>query len=217
MWQEFKAECSRCNRCKSESLLDPEAFPILMKSSPRATDILFVLEAPNRDDTYNPDKGYLTIDPETDPSGRFFYDLFVNELRFDIDQDLFVTNSVLCLSAKNDKSGKYPVTSPQQSNCSGILRRMIDVFNPIIICPVGRKALLAIRQIEKHDYGSMADAVGRPTRWYGRTLFPLYHTSSQARNPRNGRIEGKQRADWQSLRANWKKVRAEMHTDKQRR
>jgi len=37
-----------------------------MKSPPRKTDILFVLEAPNRDDTYNPDKKYLTIEPDTD-------------------------------------------------------------------------------------------------------------------------------------------------------
>lgn len=204
MWQKFKQECEQCDRCKNENLLDPEAFPILMKSHPRKTDILFVLEAPNRDDTYNPKKKYLTIEPDTDPSGRFFYDLFVNELKFDI-RDLFVTNSVLCLPA--EKNGKYPVTSLQQSNCSSILRRMIGVFNPVVVCPVGGKALLAMRRIDKHGYGSMADAVGRPTRWYGRTLFPLYHTSSQARNPRNGRIEDKQRADWRSLRATWEKVR----------
>lgn len=215
MWQEFKAECSRCNRCKSGSLLDPKAFPILMKLSPRATDILFVLEAPNRDDTYNPGKGYLTIDPETDPSGRFFYDLFVNELRFDIDQDLFVTNSVLCLPAKKD--GKYPVSPSQKLNCSNILKRMIDVFNPIIVCSMGAKALSAMLQIDKHGYRSMAEAAAMPTPWYGRTLFPLYHTGRQARNSNNGRVDENQRADWRSLRSTWKKVRAEMHTDEQRR
>jgi len=55
MWQKFKVECKKCNCCKKDNLLDSKAFPILMKSSPRKTDILFVLEAPNRDDTYNPD------------------------------------------------------------------------------------------------------------------------------------------------------------------
>ena len=203
MWREFKVECRRCDCCKKDGLLDSEAFPILMKSSPRETDILFVLEAPNRDDTYNPDKKHLTIEPDTDPSGSFFYDLFVNELKFDI-RDLFVTNSVLCLPAK--KKNEYPVTSHQRSNCSGILQRMIDVFNPIIVCPVGGKALLAMRQIREHGYTRMATAVAIPTHWHGRTLFPLYHTGSQVRNSGN-RTEEEQRADWRTLRATWEKVK----------
>jgi len=34
-----------------------------------------VLEAPNFDDTYNPAKGYVTVDRETDETGRFTYEL----------------------------------------------------------------------------------------------------------------------------------------------
>jgi uracil-DNA glycosylase family 4 len=177
-----------------------------MKTPPRTTDILFVLEAPNRDDTYDPRKKYLTVEPNTDPSGRLFYDLFVNELKFDI-RDLFITNSVLCLPL--NKNGKYPVTSRQQANCSGILRRMIDLFNPIIVCPVGAKALVATNRLQEHGRTMMATAVAKPTHWYGRTLFPLYHTSGQARNPRNGRPEQKQRADWRSLRTTWEKAMAQ--------
>lgn len=205
-WQEFKNECKQCNRCKNENLLDPEAFPILMKSPPRKTDILFVLEAPNRDDTYNSNKKYLTIEPDTDPSGRFFYDLFINELKFDID-DLFVTNSVLCLPAK--KEDGYPVTTRQQLNCANILRRMIDVFNPIIVCSVGGKALSAICQVDRHGFRSMASAAAKSTPWYGRTLFPLYHTGRKARISKNGRCDEKQREDWRALRATWEKVRSQ--------
>jgi uracil-DNA glycosylase len=161
MWRAFVKECRQCDRCKGEGLLDPEAFPILMKAPPRATDILFVLEAPNRDDTYNPRKKYLTVEPNTDPSGRFFHDLFVNELQFPI-EDLFVTNSVLCLPAM--RNGKYPVTSLQQSNCSGILRNIIDLFNPLIVCPVGGKALVATSRLHDHGHKKMANAKvnGRP-------------------------------------------------------
>jgi len=206
MWQAFAAECGRCGCCKADGLLDSEAFPVLMKAPPRTTEILFILEAPNKDDTYNPKKRYLTVEPDTDPSGRFFYDLFVNELQLPI-QDLFVTNSVLCLPVK--KNGKYPVTSLQQENCSDILRHMIDLFNPIIVCPVGTKALIATSRIHEHGHKKMATAVAKPTQWYGRTLFPLYHTSGQARNPRNGRPEEKQRADWRSLRATWQRMKAQ--------
>lgn len=206
MWREFAAECGQCGRCRDEGLLDREAFPVLMKAPPRKTDILFVLEAPNRDDTYDPKKKYLTVEPNTDPSGRFFYDLFIRELQFDI-RDLFITNSVLCLPL--NKNGKYPVTSRQQANCAGILRRMIDLFNPIIVCPVGTKALVATNRLHEHDHTMMATAVAKPTRWYGRTLFPLYHTSGQARNPRNGRPEQKQREDWRNLRTTWEKAKAQ--------
>lgn len=206
MWKAFATECGQCAQCKAAGLLDSEAFPVLMKVPPQSTDVLFVLEAPNRDDTYNSSKRCLTVDPDTDPSGRFFYDLFINELQFPI-QDLFVTNSVLCLPTK--RNGKYPVTSVQQANCSCILRRMIDLFNPIVVCPVGTKALIATSRMQEHGYKKMEAAVAKPTQWYRRTLFPLYHTSGQARNPRNGRPEQKQREDWRNLRITWQRTKAQ--------
>jgi hypothetical protein len=46
----------------------------------------------------------------------------------------------------------------------------------------------------------MADSVCRELRWYGRILFPLYHTSDQARSPHTGRPETCQREDWQKLK-----------------
>lgn len=177
-----------------------------MKSSPGGTDILFIMEAPNRDDTYKPDKGYLTIGPNTDPSGKFFHDLFLKELQFS-EKDRFVTNSVLCLPAL--KNGKYPVTSLQQSNCINNLNELIAVFNPLLVCPMGAKALAATSRLEEHGYKTMAVSVAKPTPWYGRILFPLYHTSGQARNPRNGRPEDRQREDWRKLRAVWQNLKAQ--------
>lgn len=58
---------------------------------PASPDIFFVLEAPNRDDTFDPDKGYLTYDYDTDPSGRLFRELFVLDLGEPIEA-LAVTN-----------------------------------------------------------------------------------------------------------------------------
>lgn len=180
MWQEFAEECRQCTRCKTDGLLDPNAFPILMKNAPASTDILFILEAPNWDDTYNSKKQYLTIEPDTDPSGRFFHDLFVNELQF-LMESLFVTNSVLCLPCR--KNGKYPVKSLQQSNCEVILQGLIDNFNPLVVCTVGFKALLATARLENHGYKKMGTAVSKPTYWYGRILFPLYHNERASKEP----------------------------------
>ncbi len=205
-WEAFTTECKKCARCKGDGLLDPRAFPILMKDPPQSTDILFILEAPNRKDTYDPKKGHLTIEPDTDPSGALFHDLFVHELRFPIEH-LFVTNSVLCLPAP--KKGKYPVMSRQQSNCRYYLERMIEVFNPLVVCPLGAPALLAAGRLSKHGYKTIGAAVAKRTSWYGRTLFPLSHTSRQARNSRNGRPEYKQRADWRNLRAVWQELKTE--------
>jgi uracil-DNA glycosylase len=186
--------------------LDDGAFAVFQKDTPRSFDILFILEAPNRDDTYNPRKGYLTVDPDTDPSGRFFCELFTKELKFPM-SDLFVTNSVLCLPA--EKSGKFPVSALQRKNCLPILWQLIDTFNPMIVCPMGTKALIATDGICNHGFRTMASSVANPLSWYGRILFPLFHTSAQARNPRNGRHEPQQRADWRKLRAVWEQIHAQ--------
>jgi len=196
MWETYRRHCMECRRCPG--LLDSAAYPLFMKWPPKSTELLVIWEAPNRDDTYNPNKRYITVDSQTDPSGTFFHDLFVHELRLDIQHDLFVTNSVLCLPMR--RNGKHPVTSAQRENCSERLRELMDLFNPLIVCPLGTQALKATALIDDHGFRSMTAAVATQRSWYGRVLFPLYHTSSQARNPYNGRIEEMQRADWRKLR-----------------
>jgi uracil-DNA glycosylase len=203
MWQDFVTRWSKCRQCKDEGLLDGCAFPIFAEKAPLSFDILFILEAPNRDDTYNPAKGYLTVDALTDPSGRLFHELFTGELRFPT-SSLFVTNSVLCLP--KEKSGKYPVTAKQRTYCNHALKQMVDQFCPKIVCPLGAKALAAVRQICDHHFETIGEAAATPISWYGRILFPLFHTSSQARNPRNGRPVLQQRADWRMLREVWEQA-----------
>lgn len=200
MWAKFVQKNERCVQCSGDGVLNQGAFAIFQKDAPRTFDILFILEAPNYKDTYNSDKGYLSISPNTDPSGRFFCDLFRNELKFPM-EDLFISNSVLCLPAK--KAGKYPVSTLQRRNCLPILRELIVTFNPIIVCPMGRMALIATDRIEAHGLKKMVKAVANPLDWYGRILFPLFHTSAQARSPKYGRPEHLQRSDWRKLRAIW--------------
>lgn len=206
MWTNFTESHRKCTQCSCYGLLDTGAFAVFQKKAPRSFDILFILEAPNRDDTYNPSKGYLTIDPGTDPSGRLFCDLFSNELQFPM-SGLFVTNSVLCLPAQ--KAGKFRVSALQRRNCLPVLRELIETFNPMIVCPMGTKALIATDGICGHGLKTMASAVANPLSWYGRILYPLFHTSAQARNPKNGRPEPQQRADWRKLRAIWEHTHAQ--------
>jgi hypothetical protein len=73
--------------------------------------------------------------------------------------------------------------------------------NPLVVAPLGGLALKATRLIEDHGFRSVNAAVGRATRWFGRTLFPLFHTGMLARNGPAGRKADQQRVDWASLRA----------------
>lgn len=157
--------------------------------------MFFVAEAPNWDDTFNEKKGYLTVDPETDPSGRFFFELFTGELGQPLDR-LAITNAVLCLPER--RNGKHGVPAAMIKNCSGHLRNEIDLLNPRVVAPLGLVALNALRQIEDHGLRTLRDAVGRDVAWYGRTLFALAHPS---RLGRVSRSEAEQRADWRRLRA----------------
>jgi hypothetical protein len=86
---------------------------------------------------------------------------------------------------------------------------MIEDFDPLLVCPLGSGALAATNKLEKHEFKKMADAVAKPTRWYQRTLFPLFLTSRQARNHRNGRSEAMQRSDWRTLKNVWKILKAQ--------
>ncbi|MBT3751417.1 MAG: hypothetical protein HOG34_20745 [Bacteroidetes bacterium] len=189
MWESYIDEISRCSLCRDHSILDSGAFPIIQKTKPRNTELLFVLEAPN----YDPAKGYLTINPDTDPSIEFFNMMYTEVPGCDI-QDLFITKSVLCLPKRF--ASKHPITTLQRNHCAGNLKHLIDMFNPKIVCTIGFQALKALKIIENHGCNSMSSAVGKNTEWYGRKLFPLYRTSRLVRliRSREEQIE-----DWHKL------------------
>lgn len=159
--------------------------------------VLFVLEAPNRDDTFHSTKGYITMEMDTDPSGRFFRALYLNEARMN-PEEMYVTNSVLCLPRR--KGERHPVTSLMMKHCAENLRFMINTYQPSIVCPVGTAALRATKLIEDHGQTRLQDAVATPLPWFDRVLFPLYHTGMLARNGHSGRKADQQQNDWRELR-----------------
>ena len=137
-WPALVERLGVCRRCHEASALYPGARPLFARFTGERADLLFVLEAPNYDDTFDPDKGYLTYDADTDPSGRFFRELYMTVLGEPIEQAV-ITNAVLCLPAGD--SGRYPVTSKTIKNCSPNLRDQILSLDPLIVVTVGAKAL----------------------------------------------------------------------------
>jgi uracil-DNA glycosylase len=89
--------------------------------------VVVVAEAPNFDDSFDTAKRRLTLEPDTDPSGAFMFDLLAS-VGLRPEQVLF-TNSVLCLPARNGE-GKHAVCARQQDLCSEWLGRFIDAANP---------------------------------------------------------------------------------------
>jgi uracil-DNA glycosylase len=168
-----------------------------MRHRPRRSDLLFVAEAPNRDDTFNEAKGHLAVEPETDPSGAFFYELYTKELAEDM-EDLAVVNAVLCLPSERRKS--HRVTPKMLRACQSNLRDQIVSLDPLVVVTLGTVALNATRAIEDHGLRKLADVSTRPVAWFGRLLFAAYHTGRQARNGPTGRKPEIQRQDWRELK-----------------
>lgn len=204
-YEEYRATCLPCRKCHAAGLCYPDSFPMFMKQAPIRTDILFVLEAPNKTDTVDSAKQHITIAPDTDKTGTSFWRLFVECLGLDPVEYLFVTNSVLCLpreqirlNADGSISTTYPVMGRQRRSCAPLLHTLIDEFRPKIVCPVGGEALKAVALIESHPLARLSGNVGKGIRWYGRVLYPLYHTGGRARAARSFDL---QKQDWRALKA----------------
>lgn len=122
----LQSETRTCSRCHDALLLFAEgvkrAYPLFQAKPPWPVRVMVVGEAPNFDDTFDPAKGRLTLEPETDPSGAFMFEL-LGSVGLRPEQVLF-TNSVLCLPAEN-RDGKHPVSARQQDACSGPCRSPI--------------------------------------------------------------------------------------------
>jgi len=197
-YDDFKAACQKCTICYDAGIRYPNAFPLFMQKSPINTDILFIFETPNWEDTFIDSRRYLTLGPGTGPTGEFFWELFIKDLRLDINKFLFFTNSVLCLPSINNNR-KYEVTSKHINYCSKWLKYIIDTFQPKIVCSIGAKALKATANIEEHNKckNKLSDIVAEHFLWYGRILYPLFHMGLQARYWRSAEL---QRSDWRKLR-----------------
>lgn len=196
----FNADASGCTTCAPLGLIyDGErgrARPLLTREPNGAAGILIVGEAPNADDTFDPIKGHLTYDADTDPTGKFMRSLLVEEagLRADEIDNVIFSNAVLCLPRQ--QSDKFPVTSQHMKECTVWLKRLIDDAQPTVVVTMGAVALRAAQLVERHRL-ELATSAGRLHGWYGRKLLPLYHAG---RLGRLSRSEVQQRQDMRALR-----------------
>jgi uracil-DNA glycosylase family 4 len=92
--------------------------------------------------------------------------------------DCFITNAAIC-NPKDENGNNGTPTRAELQNCSGFLKRQIDLVDPAIVVTLGAQALIAIRSIEDHRI-ELVNGVRKVWSWYGRTLVPLYHPGQRA-------------------------------------
>lgn len=132
--------------------------------------VMFIGEAPGRqggDRTRVPFSG--------DQSGQNFTRYIAS---IDLPRSsIFITNAVLCNPRRESGANRTP-TVKEMANCSGFLRRQIEIISPRVIATMGRVSLEALRRIEYHQL-TLREAAGKVFEWGGRLLVPLYHPSPQ--------------------------------------
>ena len=178
-------DAATCSICHDHGWLHSRsdgrrALPLFHLEASSRRRIVFVFEAPNLADTYDQDKGRMTCDPNTDPSGRFTLELLAHVGLSP--QDVVFTNSVLCLPA--NRSGKFPVRHGQRMACLPWLRRLILDIDAKVVVTGGVHALNAVNRLERHRL-KLRHHAGRAHPWFGRILLPLYHPSALGRVTRS--------------------------------
>ena len=132
--------------------------------------IMFVGEAPGRkgaDRTRVPFSG--------DQSGANL-ERFMRSIQLPREQ-VFITSAALC-NPRTDSGANRKPTQKELSNCSGFLRRTIELVNPRIVVALGSVALEALKRLHSHQL-NLKDHAAQIHRWDGRLLVPIYHPSPQ--------------------------------------
>src|SRR5579883_1705072 len=157
-----------CRRCPS---MDGRRRVLGPQNGPLDAPVLFIAEAPGRfgaDVTGVPLSG--------DRAGRTFEWLLTRAgLRR---AEVFITNAVLC-NPRDDRGRNRTPSRVEVARCRDYLQAQIDLVHAPVIVPLGRTALAALARIEPHGL-TLREAVGRPHRWRGRILVPLYHPGDRA-------------------------------------
>jgi uracil-DNA glycosylase len=163
----LKAEAAVCTRCPA--MCERTAVLSELNGSVSAR-IMFIGEAPGRkgaDQTRVPFSG--------DQSGKNF-DSFLASIGLSRGH-IFITSAALCNPRSESGANRKP-SKTELMNCSGFLRRTVDLVDPAIVVTLGSVALDAIRSIEPHNL-SLKESAAKIHCWNGRVLVPIYHPSPQ--------------------------------------
>jgi uracil-DNA glycosylase len=132
--------------------------------------ILFIGEAPGRkgaDRTRIPFSG--------DQSGKNL-DRFIASINL-TRAEIFITSAALC-NPRSDSGANRKPSKTELVNCSGFLRRTLELINPRVVVTLGSVALESLKMIKTHNL-ILKQAIGKVYEWDGRLLVPIYHPSPQ--------------------------------------
>ena len=164
---ELVEEAASCTRCPA--MCGRSAVLSKLNGSPDAR-IMFIGEAPGRkgaDRTRVPFSG--------DQSGANL-DRFLGSIGLTRDQ-IFITSAALCNPRTESGANRKP-TQKELTNCSGFLRRTIELIDPRVIVTLGSVALEALKRIQYHEL-SLKESAAAMHSWQDRVLVPIYHPSPQ--------------------------------------
>jgi uracil-DNA glycosylase family 4 len=166
-FSEIVAEAAACTRCPAMR----ERTAVLSKlNGSISSRIMFIGEAPGRkgaDQTRVPFSG--------DQSGKNF-ERFLASIGLPRER-LFITSAAVCNPRTESGANRKP-SKTELKNCSGFLRRTIEVVDPAVVVTLGTVALEALKTIQQHDL-SLKESAARIHQWDGRLLVPIYHPSPQ--------------------------------------
>ncbi len=162
---EAAACCQACERMRESPAVLSE------RNGSLKSRLLFVAEAPGRLGAAR------TGVPLTgDQSGRNFERLLAAAGL--TREGVFVTNAVLC-NPLDERGRNAPPNVTEIHHCLDYLRRTLEIVDPVIVVTLGAVALRALGEIVLHRLLLNADA-GRPSKWNGRLLIPMYHPGARA-------------------------------------
>src|SRR6476469_11110443 len=166
-FKELVDEAASCTLCPA--MCGRTAVLSELNGSPDAR-VMFVGEAPGRkgaDRTRVPFSG--------DQSGANL-DRFLNSIKLTRKQ-IFITSAALCNPRSESGANRKP-SQKALSNCSGFLRRTIELVDPRVIVTLGSVALEALKRIQYHEL-SLKESAAQIHAWNDRVLVPIYHPSPQ--------------------------------------
>lgn len=92
--------------------------------------------------------------------------------------EVFITNAILC-NPQDPRGRNRPPSRVELVACRHYLARQLALIDAPVIAPLGVVALAALAGLSPHRL-RLATAVGQPSAWNGRYLFPLYHPGPRA-------------------------------------
>ena len=150
--------CVQCDLCKTRTNAVPGEGSLDSK-------IMFVGEAPGaRED----EKGLPFVGAAGNVLSEMLKLIGLNR------QQVYIANIIKCRPPDNRDPSPHEI-----DQCWGYLDKQIDIIDPELIVTLGR-----------HSFGNffpgelISQARGKPRKWKGRTIFPVYHPAATLYNPK---------------------------------